>query len=141
MVVGVPLDRVGVGPIVLPKQVAGDPGGILPQDLVIDVFEQLELDRFAGPLGRLDAVDHHAPRAADEVAVEEIDRQFQLGRQLGLPVVPGVEAQIALRDAAAVLVEDVQVIAAARGRRRRTRRPQTARPPCSVSGQSNIRRA
>ena len=66
--------------IVLPKQVAGHPVRFLAQDLVIDVFEQLELNRFAWPLGRLDAVDHGAARAAHKIAVEEVDRQLELAR-------------------------------------------------------------
>ena len=79
---------------------------------MIDVLEQLELDRVAGPVDRLDAVDHRPPHAADEIAVEEGDRGREPPGQLGLPVVPGVEIQVAARYPPAPLLEDVQVIAA-----------------------------
>ena len=100
----------GVAAIGFAKQVAGDPFGVFAQDLVIDVFEQVELNRFAGPIGRLDAVDHDPPHAADEIAVEKGDRGPQPGVQLGLPVAPVVPVQIAPRHAPAVVVEDVQVV-------------------------------
>ncbi len=44
-------------PEMLPEQVAGDPLGVLAQNLMVDVLEQLDLDRVAGPIDRLDAVD------------------------------------------------------------------------------------
>jgi len=54
----------GVAAIVLTKQVPCHPFRVLAKDLMIDVLEQLELDRLARPLGRLDAVDHSAADAA-----------------------------------------------------------------------------
>src|SRR5262245_50156287 len=92
------------------KQIAGNPLWVLAQDLVIDVFEQIELNRLAGPIGWLNAVDDHATHAADEVAVEECDRGSQTRVQLGLPVTPIIPIEIPSRDAAAVVVEDVQII-------------------------------
>ena len=70
------------------------------------------LHRVAGPVDRLDAVDHRPPHAADKIAVEKGDRRIQPPGQLGLPVVPGVEIQVVPRHPPAARVEDVQVFAA-----------------------------
>ena len=78
---------------------------------VIDVFEQLELDRFARPVGRLDAIDDHPADSADEIGVEKRDRRFQLGGQLRLPIVPSVELHVLPSHPAAGPIENVQVIA------------------------------
>ena len=43
-VIAVPLDHLGVRAKRLAEQVARDPIGILPQDLMVDVFDELELD-------------------------------------------------------------------------------------------------
>src|SRR5205085_9590812 len=48
--------------------------------------------------------------AADEVAVEKGNRGTQAGVQLGLPVSPIVPIQIAAGDAAAVVIEDVEIV-------------------------------
>ena len=79
----------------LAEQVPRDPLGVLAQDLVVDVLEQLDLHRIAGPIDRLDAIDHRPSHAADEVAVEEGDRGVQPPGQLRLPIVPGVEIHVA----------------------------------------------
>src|SRR4029453_7828394 len=94
------------------KKVAADPLGVLAQDLVIDVFEQVELDRFARPVRRLNAVDHYPPHAADEIAIEKGNCRPQPGVQLSLPIPPIVPVEIAARHPAAVVVENVQIIAA-----------------------------
>ena len=86
-----PGDRFGVGAVVLAEQIARDPFGVLAEDLMIDVFEQLDLDRVAGPVDRLDPVDDRAADAADEIAVEEGDRSSQSPRQFCLPVLPAVK--------------------------------------------------
>jgi len=78
---------------------------------VIDVLEQLDLDRVAGAIDRLDAVDHDAAHAAHETAVEERDRAAEPPSQLGLPVVPGLEVHVGPGHAPAALVEHVQIIA------------------------------
>ena len=57
---------------------AGDPIRILVQEVMIDVFEYLELNRLARPFDRLHAVDDRPADAADEMAVEEEDRRGQL---------------------------------------------------------------
>jgi steroid 5-alpha reductase family enzyme len=49
-------DGVGLGVKILAQQVTCHPVVVLAENLVINVFEQFELNRFAGPLGWLDAV-------------------------------------------------------------------------------------
>lgn len=92
------------------EEVAGNPFGVFPQDLVIDVLEQVELNRFAGAISRLDAVDHNATTAVDEVAVEEGDGGAEARVELGLPVLPVVPIEVAASNAAAVVGEDVEVV-------------------------------
>lgn len=50
-------------------------------------------------------------RTPREVRIEEVDRDFQLGRQFRLPIVPSVEAEFALRDPTAGSLEHVQIVA------------------------------
>src|SRR5437762_13995489 len=77
---------------------------------MIDILEQIELNGFARTIGRLNAVDHDTAHAADEVAIEKRNRGTQAGVQLGLPVSPIVPIQIAAGDAAAVVIEDVEIV-------------------------------
>ncbi len=98
--------------VMLAEKVPRHPLGVLPQDLMIDILEQLDLHRIARPIDRLDAVDHRPAHAADEVAVEEGDRRVQPPGQFGLPIVPGVEIHVLPRDPAAASVEDVQAFVA-----------------------------
>jgi len=58
------------------------------EDLMVDVLEQIELERFAGLIGRLDPVDDAPPHAMHEVPVEEPDGQLQLLHELELPCPP-----------------------------------------------------
>ena len=115
-IVHVPGRRLGIAAKVLAEQIAGDPFRVLSQNLMVDVVEQLELDRVARPLDRLDAIDHRAAHAADEIVVEKGDRGVQPPGQLRLPLPPGVEIEIGPRHPAAVLIENVQIVAAGQGR-------------------------
>ena len=121
--------------------IAMDILGILPQDLVIDVLEQLDLHGVAGPVHRLDAVDDRPPHAADEVAVEEGDGGLQAAGQFGLPIVPGLEIHIAAGDAPAPLLEHVQILARRRLCTENASRSMGRPSSCSCSSQPNIRRA
>ena len=103
----------GVLAIMLAEKVPRNPLGVLPQDLMINILEEVDLHRIAGPIDRLDAIDHRPSHAADEVAVEEGDRGVQPAGQFGLPIVPGVEIHVLPRDAAAARTEDVQALVAA----------------------------
>ena len=85
----------GMPAVLLAKQVAGDPLGVLAKDLMVDVFEQVKLDRLGRPVHRFDAVDHDAAAALHEVAVKEGNGRPQPGIQLGLPLVPIVPVEIA----------------------------------------------
>jgi hypothetical protein len=89
---------------------------------VIDVFEQVELDGFAGAVGGLDSIDDDAPHAADEIAIEERDGGLQSGVELRLPVPPLVPIEIAARHAPPVIVEQMQVIG-------------SRHIPCAVAGE------
>ncbi len=78
---------------------------------MIDIFEKFQLNGIAGPADRFDAVDHHAPHAANKVAVEKCNRGVQPGIQFAAPLVPGVEIEIVARHPFAAAIEDVQKIA------------------------------
>ena len=77
---------------------------------MVDVLEQLELDRLAWPLDRLHAVDDRPTDAANEMAVEEVDRGRQMLCQFGFPVEPVVETEIALRDPLTGVLKQVDVV-------------------------------
>ena len=66
---------------------------------MVNVLEELELDRVAEPLGRLEAVEDDAPASADEVLVEEPDGAAEDPRQVRLPLVPLLGLDVAARDA------------------------------------------
>ena len=65
--VAVGVDPVGVGPIELAEDLPGGPLVLLAQDLMIEVLEELKLDRVAETLGWLEAVNHDPARAAHEL--------------------------------------------------------------------------
>ena len=104
-----------IGAVVLAEELAGGPLVLLAEDVVVEVLEELELDRLGEPLGRLDAVDHDPARAADEVLVEEADREPEDPGQVGLPGVPVVGLEVAAGHAAARAGERVEVVADRRG--------------------------
>ena len=78
---------------------------------MVDVLEELELDRFAEPIGRLQAVEDDPPAAAGEMLVEEADRTSEDPRQVALPFVPLLGLEIAARDPSAAAVDRVEIIA------------------------------
>ena len=124
MIVGVPCDLVSVGAELLAEPLAGGPVAVLAQDVVVDVLEELELDRVAEPLGRLEAVEDHAPDSPGEVLVEEADRAPEDPRQLRLPFVPGFGIEVRPAHPPAGPVDRVEVSAERPGpgpRRPRTR--------------------
>ena len=139
-VVGVRGDASALPAVVLAEQVPGNPLGVFPQDLVVDVLEQLDLHRVAGPIDRLDAVDDHPADAADEVAIEKSDGGGEPACQFGLPVVPCLEIQVAPGDAAATGVEHVEIVARPAAFAEEARQVD---PPVGGgrSSQPNIRRA
>ena len=61
---------------------------------MVDVLEELELDRFAEPLGRLEPVEDDAPGAPREVLIEEAGRAAEDSREVGLPFVPLVGLEV-----------------------------------------------
>ena len=127
VVVAVGGDLLGVGPERLAEELAGGPLVLLAEDVVVEVLEELELDRLGEPLGRLDPVDDDPPRAADEVRVEERDRVAEDPGQVGLPGVPVVGLEVAAGDAPAGAGERVEVVAERRGRS--PRRPSRSTGP------------
>ncbi len=78
---------------------------------MIEVLEELELDRVAEPLRRLDSIDDDPAHPSDEIRVKVADRRAQDPRQVGLPGVPVVRLQVAAGDATAGTVEGVEVVA------------------------------
>ena len=78
---------------------------------MVEVLEELELDRVGEPLGRLDPVDDDPRESPDEVLVEEADRVAEDPGQVGLPGVPVVGLEVAPGHAAAGAGERVEVVA------------------------------
>ena len=99
------------GAVLLAEELAGGPLVLLAEDLVVEVLEELELDRVGEPLGRLDPVDDDPARAPDEVLVEEGDRAAEDAGEVGLPGVPVVGLEVAAGHAAAGAGERVEVVA------------------------------
>src|SRR5262249_8528941 len=110
MVVAMGQDARLAGAIALAEELSGGPLVLLAEDLVIEVLEELELDRLAEPLRRLDPVDDHPATAADEVRVEKSSRDSEDAGQVGLPGVPVVGVEVAAGDATAGAVEGVEII-------------------------------
>ena len=100
-----------VGPILLPKPLAGGPFVLLAQDVVVDVLEELELDRVAESLGRLQSVEDDPTAPAGEMLIEEAGGAAEDPRQVALPFVPLLGLEIAARDPSAAAVDRVEVIA------------------------------
>ena len=101
MIVTIGPHAAGLGAVVLAEELAGGPLILLPQDVVVKVLEELELDRFGEPFGGLDAVHHDTPHPPDEVPVKEADRVPQGPCKLRLPFVPGIGLEVAASHAAA----------------------------------------
>ena len=78
---------------------------------MVDVLEELELDRFAEPLGRLESVEDDAAAAAGEMLVEETDGAAEDPRQVALPFVPLLVLEVPARDATPAAIDRVEVIA------------------------------
>jgi hypothetical protein len=74
MIVAMRQDARAVGAKMLAEQLSGYPLILLPQDVVVEVLEELELDRFAEAFGGLDPVDDDPPCTPEEVFVEEVNR-------------------------------------------------------------------
>src|SRR3954471_5606820 len=104
-----------LGAIMLAQELAGRPLVLLAEDVVVEVLEELELDRFAEPFGGLDPVDHDPSRAADEMFIEKINRLTEDSRQICLPGMPVVGIEVAAGDATAGASGGVEVVADGRG--------------------------
>src|SRR5262245_43402328 len=91
----------GLGAVLLAEQVASGPLVFLPQDVVIKILKELELDRLTEPFGGFDAVDDDAAGASNKVFVEESHGLAEDPRQLRLPLVPEVGIEVATVHAAA----------------------------------------
>ena len=92
-------------------RVRGGPGVFLAEDVLVEVLEELELDRLREPLGRFDAVDDDSTRTPDEPGIEEFDRLPEDPRQVGFPGVPVVRLQVAPGHAPPRSGERVEVVA------------------------------
>ena len=90
---------------------AGGPIVRLAYDMVIQVFEKLELDRFGETLGRLDAVNDDATDAADELGVEIGRGVAEDASEVGFPGVPVVGFEVSASDATAGAGERVVILA------------------------------
>ena len=93
------------------EQIPRHPLGVFPKNLVIDVLEQVVLDRLARPVARLNPVHHHPAGAPDEVPVKERDGRSEPRVQLALPLLPLFPFQVPPRDPLAAIIEDMQVVA------------------------------
>ena len=78
---------------------------------MVDVLEELELDRFAEPIGRLQSVEDDPPAAAGEMLVEVADGASEDPCQVALPFVPLVGLEVAARDPTPASVDRVEIIA------------------------------
>ena len=96
VIVAMAQHRPRVGAVPLAKPLPRGPFVVLAQDLVVDVFEELELDRLAEPLGRLEAVEDDPAGTACEVLIEKPGRAAEDPRQVGLPFVPLVGLEVRL---------------------------------------------
>src|SRR5690606_6989245 len=107
-VVGMVADPLRIFAEPLSKQVPCDPFGILPQNLMSDVLEQIELKRIARAISRFDSINDTSPHTVNEVAIKETDRLAQLAVHFSLPFPLLVEVEIARRHAAAGLTEQME---------------------------------
>src|SRR6478752_3784201 len=82
---------------------------------MVEVLEELELDRLRESLGRLDAIDHHPARPSDKPRVEIRGGRAEHAREVGLPRVPVVRFEVAARDATAGAGEGMEVVAGVAG--------------------------
>ena len=112
VVVRVLFDRFCVLSKLSTEEVASHPVGFLPQDLMIDVFEHVELKRVAGSVSRFDAVHDAASNSVDEVSVKEADRFDDLFLQVDFPALPIVQFHITDRDSATGSMKNVHRIEA-----------------------------
>ena len=60
-------------PVGFAEQVTSDPFRVFANHLVVNVFEQVELNRVARPVRGLHAVDDQTASSPDEVAVQKPD--------------------------------------------------------------------
>src|SRR5690606_18156745 len=98
LVVLVPFDQVGVLAERLAQEVASHPVEFFPHDLMVEILKKVELNRLAGPIGGLHAIDHHPTNAANEASVEKANRAAQLPIELFLPEMPLVGIDVAACD-------------------------------------------
>ena len=109
VVVAVGHDPVGIGAELLAEDLAGGPVVFLAKDLLVEVLEELELDRLGKALGRLDPVDDDPLHPPDELGVEVARRRAEDAGQVRLPGVPLVGFEVAPCYPAARLRERVIV--------------------------------
>ena len=99
------------GPVFLPQPLARGPFVLLAQDVVVDVLEEVELDRVAEPLGRLQAVEDDAAATAGEVLIEETHGAAEDPRQVRFPLVPLLVLDVPARDSTPAAIDRVEVVA------------------------------
>ncbi len=60
------------------EKIPGNPVRFLVQDLMVDVFEQVELKRLAGTVGRFDPINDTSAYSMDKISIEETNgrREF-----------------------------------------------------------------
>ena len=78
---------------------------------MVDVLEELELDRVAEPIGRLESVEDDAAATPGEVLVEEADGASEGPGQVRFPFVPLVGLDVAARDPTPAAIDGVEVVA------------------------------
>ena len=98
--------------IVDAEQIPGHPVVVFVQNLVVDVIEDVELKRFAGLVGRLDAIDHAAAHPMHEVGIEVGNGLLQLAVELRLPFLPLVVVDVVDGHPTAAAFKNVQVVVA-----------------------------
>ena len=78
---------------------------------MVDVLEEVELDRVAEPLGRLQSVEDDAAATASEVLIEETHRAAEDPRQVRFPLMPLLVLDVPARDSTPATIDRVEVVA------------------------------
>src|ERR1700722_19642048 len=100
----------GVGAILFAKPLPSRPVVVLPQYVVVDVLEKLELDRLAEPFDRLQSVKYDATRPSRELLIEKPGGTPKNAREFGLPFVPLLGLQVRLCHAASLTGHGSEII-------------------------------
>ena len=103
------LNRCGIYPKFFAKQVSSNPVRIFSDDLVVQVFEQVELDRVTWAICRFNSIDDHTAGSRKKTPVEIADGISKLTVQLPLPVVPILSFHVPTRDPLTLILEHLEI--------------------------------